>query len=459
MHSALHRLMIGRALPQRMAFLAQVRERQGWGWPRIKAWQEERLRETIAYCWQHVPFYRQHWAGVLQDPRDIQRLEDLAQLPILTKALLREHAAALCSTEAGLASSEARTGGSTGQPIIFRMTPADEQWSWAQMYGGWEWAGWQVGDPFLVVGGESVGIGLGDRRTRKDRVMNRWATSGSNLTLERTQALVRMPHFHQVRLIYGYPNSIRELCEFLAQLGERPRALRGVVCTAEVMRPEVRQRIAEVLGTERVLDQWGMNDGGMHACERHPGLGLHLSFHRGVLEVVDEAGAQVWATGQPGRALATSLSNPAMPLVRYETGDQIHWQDFGPGADGVAWPRIGPVDGRTGDVIALPSGRKIPMPGLTLVMRWMEGLKSYQFIQTAADAVTVRLDRDAGFTLDEAQVREFLRQRIALEVQWTVVWGAPEMTRNGKLLIIRNDWARGALAPAGAARQDTNGLL
>ena len=54
------------------------------------------------------------------------------------------------------------------------------------MYAGWKWAGWRVGDPFLVVGGESVGIGLGDKRSRKDQVMNRWASSGSNLTIERT---------------------------------------------------------------------------------------------------------------------------------------------------------------------------------------------------------------------------------------------------------------------------------
>ena len=440
--SMLHRAMIGLAAPRRLAWLRRIESRQHWDWAQIKAFQEAELQAMVRYCWDHVPFYRTHWADAISAPEQIRRLEDLARLPVLTKAMVREQYQALCTTEPGLASSEGRTGGSTGQPIVFRLTPDDEELSWAQMYAGWQWAGWRVGDPYLVVGGESVGIGLGDKRSRKDRVMNRWASSGSNLTIERTQALVQQAHFHRVKLIYGYPNAIRELCEFLDQLGERPRSLRGVVCTAEVMRPEVRARIAEVLGTSRILDQWGMNDGGMHACEAQPEAGLHLSYHRGVLELVDDAGQQIWDTDRPGRALATTLVNRAMPLIRYETGDQIHWKTFDPVPNGCGAPRLGPVDGRAGDVIQLPTGRKIPMPGLTLVMRWMDGLHSYQFIQTGPSAVTVRLERGAGFAMDEQQIQQFLQQRIAAEVQWSVVWGPPELTRNGKLLLIRNDWLR-----------------
>ena len=82
------------------------------------------------------------------------------------------------------------------------------------------------------------------------------------------------------------------------------------------------------------------------------------------------------------------------------------------------------------------------MPGLTLVMRWLDGLHQYQFIQTAADAVTARLDVDAGFALSDAEVLAYLRSKIADEITWTVVRGKPERTQNGKVLIIRNDWRR-----------------
>jgi phenylacetate-CoA ligase len=439
MNFLLHQLLITAAVPRRVGLFALMKMRTGWDRERILQYQEHKLRELIAYCWEHVPFYRQHWRESIRGPEAIRGVADLLRLPLLTKDHVRDNLEALTSTDTRIKSSLARTGGSTGRPVVFRMTYTDEQLAWAQMYMGWSWAGYRIGDPFLVVGGESVGVALGDKRTPRDKVMNRWVSSGSNMTLDRTRALTEAPCFDRLRLIYGYPNSIRELCEFLVQLGRRPRSLRGVVCTAEVMRPEVRARIEEVLGVP-VLDQYGLNDGGLHACEGPEQDGLHLSFHRGILEVLDDAGGQVQAPQQSGRAIATLFSNPAMPFVRYETGDRVHWHSNEPAASGVHWPRIGPVDGRTGDVLHFPNGRKVPMPGLTLVMRWIDGLNSYQFIQTGAEAVTVRLDRGPGFQWNEAQVIAYLREKIGSEVEWTVLWGSPELTKNGKLLIIRNDW-------------------
>ncbi len=266
MQFLIHRALIGLGAPRRMMLYRQMQGRLSWDRQRIRGFQDERLRQLIAYCWERVPFYRRHWQDAIRGPQDIRSVADLVRLPLLTKDHVRNHLDALTTTDPRVKYSPARTGGSTGRPVVFRMTSEDEQLAWAQMYVGWSWAGYRVGDPFLAVGGESIGIGLGDRRVFKDKVMNRWVSSGSNLTLDRARALASAPHFHRLRLIYGYPNSIRELCEFLVQLGERPRALRGVVCTAEVMRPEVRERIQQVLGVS-VLDQYGLNDGGLHACE------------------------------------------------------------------------------------------------------------------------------------------------------------------------------------------------
>jgi phenylacetate-CoA ligase len=100
------------------------------------------------------------------------------------------------------------------------------------------------------------------------------------------------------------------------------------------------------------------------------------------------------------------------------------------------------VDGRTGDVIYLPSGRRIAMPGLTLVMRWIDGLRQYQFIQTGPSTVIARLDRGPRFKLTDAEVMAYLREKIADEIDWSIVWAPPELTQNRKVLIIRNDWLR-----------------
>ena len=76
------------------------------------------------------------------------------------------------------------------------------------------------------------------------------------------------------------------------------------------------------------------------------------------------------------------------PWHRYETGNGVHWKPRDPASRGIAWPRIGQVDGRTKDANFLPSGAGSRCPGLTLVMRWIEGLHAYQCIQTGPRKVT-----------------------------------------------------------------------
>lgn len=442
MHYLVHNKLISIAAPTRVQLMHNIIRCEGWKHEDIRSYQEKQLQKLIHYCWQYVPFYRSRWKSYIDGPGDIVSLEDLQKLPILSKDELREELGALTTTAPGIKSEEARTGGSTGRPTIFRMTKYDQEAMWAQMYTGWHWAGYRVGDPFLAVGGESIGTGLTDRRKLKDKIMNRWSFSGSNLSLERVKVLVESPHFRKIRLIYGYPNAIRELGELLWKLGAVFPSLKNVVCTAEVMRAEVRERIRETLGGVMVFDQYGLNDGGLLAVEGPEHDGLHVFFHRGILEILDDNNRQIHELKRSGRAVATCTSNYATPFIRYETGDQVHWHSLDPAPSGVGWPRIGPVDGRTGDVIYLPAGRSIAMPGLTLVMRWLDGLRQYQFIQTNPHQVAVRLERGDDFKLSEDEVIAFLRQKIAPEIDWQIAWGAPELTRNDKLLIIRNDWLR-----------------
>ena len=441
MHYLVHQALISAAAPTRMRLLKKIIKRQAWQQEEIRQYQQRHLQQIIQYCWKYVPFYRSRWGSFIDSPMEIQTIEDLQKLPVLSKDELREELAQLTTTATWIKSEEARTGGSTGRPTIFRMTKFDQEYMWAQMYTAWQWAGYRVGDPFLAVGGESIGLGLTDNRSLKDKVMHRWSFSGSNLTLERVKHLVDSPQFKIIRLIYGYPNAIRELGELLFQLGARFPQLKGVVCTAEVMRDEVRKRISQTLGGVAVFDQYGLNDGGLYAVEGKEHDGLHVFFHRGILEILDDKNQQITALKQSGRAIATCISNKATPFIRYETGDVVHWHSNEPAPSGIGWPRIGPVEGRTGDVIHF-AGRSIAMPGLTLVMRWMDGLKQYQFIQTGPENVTARLDFDTGFMMSETDAKDFLRAKIAQEIDWTIVFAPPELTKNDKLLIIRNDWLR-----------------
>ena len=132
------------------------------------------------------------------------------------------------------------------------------RYGWAQLYQGWTWAGWKVGEPFLVVGG-----GVGRCRARRQPELEGLGDQplGHQWHQHHPRAHTTpggVARIQEIRFIYGYPNSIRELCERMVETRCPPAADRGVVCTAEVMLPEVRARISEVLGGVPVLDQWGL---------------------------------------------------------------------------------------------------------------------------------------------------------------------------------------------------------
>jgi len=436
----------GASVPIRTWYFYCLKNKQYWPLERIIRYQEKKLRKTVRYCWDYVPFYRTIWEKSISGPEEINSIKDLEKLPVISKTDILNNYADMLSRKKLVFSKESRTGGSTGQPLKFQMTRLDEEISWAQMYVGWSRADYNIGDAFLVIGGESIGVGLSDKRTWRDRLLNRWVTSGSNITRERVIALSKTRYFNQIKMIYGYPTAIREMCEHFHDLDIRPPHVKGVVCTAEPLRPEVRHRIKEILGIKNVLDQWGLNDGGLHAAEGVEQDGLHVSFYRGILEITDEKNRQIYDIGKTGKGVGTTFYNSAMPFIRYDTGDMLHWKSFQQSGTGITWPRIGPVDGRTGDVIYLKN-KSITMPGLTLIMRWIEGLLEYQFIQTGPNHITVNLKKGKDFKLTEAETKAYLKSKIDDQVNWTIQWKEAERTANDKILIVRNDWFRNQNRP------------
>lgn len=92
-----------------------MKARTAWTPDQIRAYQEQKLRDIIGYCWQYIPFYRGHWRGHVDNPRGRRHNCRPAQAALLTEDQVREHLNALVTTDPKVKSTEAHTGGSTGQ--------------------------------------------------------------------------------------------------------------------------------------------------------------------------------------------------------------------------------------------------------------------------------------------------------------------------------------------------------
>ena len=159
-----------------------------------------------------------------------------------------------------------------------------------------------------------------------------------------------------------------------------------------------RRAISEAFGCP-VANGYGGRDGGFiaHEC---PAGGMHLTEDI-LVEVVDPEGNPC-RPGQEGEVVVTHLDNHVMPLIRYRMGDV---SSLLPGRCpcGRGSALLGPVRGRTTDMVVTPGGQVMHALSLIYVVRDLPGIEAFRIVQEAVDRLTVELVPAAGFGPEVAE--------------------------------------------------------
>ena len=92
----------------------------------IRAWQDERLVETVEHAYKNVEFYRRKMDEKGIKPSDIKSVDDLCKLPFLTKADLRDaYPYGLLAVPREDAVRIQSTSGTTGKRVVAFYTQDD----------------------------------------------------------------------------------------------------------------------------------------------------------------------------------------------------------------------------------------------------------------------------------------------------------------------------------------------
>lgn len=117
------------------------------------------------------------------------------------------------------------------------------------------------------------------------------------------------------------PSSAAILCSYVnSHHVRKPEALRYIEFSGELLADEVRRMTEDTFGCA-VADQYGANEVGSIAYECPYG-NMHVMQSNVHVEIADENGNLIETCGQDGRIILTSLTNRAMPFVRYDIGDR-----------------------------------------------------------------------------------------------------------------------------------------
>ena len=169
---------------------------------------------------------------------------------------------------------------------------------------------------------------------------------------------------------------------------------------------------------------------------------LHLNSDWFLTEPIDAAGQPVPPGGQSDAHLVTNLANDVQSVIRYQLGDSVVVSNEACQC-GSPLAMIS-VEGRTDEILRVPragGGEAVLLPmAIATVVEEIAGVRRYQVVQTASDALTVRLENNPETDRTEVWRRvseglsDFLRTHDAAAITLHL---APELPqahpRSGKL--------------------------
>lgn len=385
----------------------------------IEIIQLERLKYTVAHCYNNVPFYREKLdAAKVYDGSKMKTLADIKYIPFTTKDDFRENypygmSAVQLSDNVRLHASS----GTTGKPTVGLYTKHDLD-IWSDCVARVAVAGGVTEDDIVQV---SFGYGLFTGALglhyglEKIGALVIPASSGNT-----ERQLMMMRDFGVTGLVatpsYGMylAEALNEeafaLSDYRLQLG---------LFGSEPCTPGTREHIERRIGIF-VTDNYGMTELGGPGVSGECKLrdGLHFAEDHYLPEIIDPDTLEpidLKSGTNAGEMIITTLTREAMPVLRYRTRD-ISTLNYEPCACGRTHVRMEKVTGRTDDMLIIKGVNVFPMQieAVLANMRYIQ--PHYQLIirrENFKDTLEIKVE-----TTDEVPVDRFIElQNIQNEVK------------------------------------------
>ena len=377
--------------------LEQLHQMERYSPAQIDAFQLDKLKRLVYHSYQNVPFYRKFWDQAGAHPDQIQSLNDLSKFPKVTKLLLVE-AGELTLDQRYPKSKfiQGRSSGSTGERFVFYKDKAHHSWFVAGALHGWTWTGWDLGDPWVRL---QFRGDISLRAKIDDWIFNCLYMPIDKLDDDFLREFVDKAVRFKPTILRGYAGGTYVFAKFLLQNPAKQIRPKAVICTGDTLYPHYRQAIEEAFQCP-VFDTYGGEGISVaNQCEKG-------SYHilPSVYVELEPSGAPM-ANEQPGRVLLTSLTNYAMPMIRYDIAD-IGILGRGLCACGRTWNFLKKIVGRETDIVVTPSGRHLVCHHFNNVLREIDGINQYQILQEKLKQITLRLVTNPKYnqTLDEPSI-------------------------------------------------------
>ncbi len=283
--------------------------------------QLQKLKETVAWVCERVPFYKQKLENLGITADSIKTLADVSKLPFTVKNDLRDnYPFGLCAVPLKEVIRIHASSGTTGKPITGPYTAEDlEQWAECMARNLWS-AGVRKGD--IAQNAYGYGLFTGGLGFHQGATLLGCTIVPTSSGLTERQVML-MKDFGTTVLFStpSYALTIAEQAESM-KIDFKKLPLRVGVFGAEPWTVAMRKEIEERLGI-KAMEAFGLTElggpGASFDCEAQDGL--HINEDHFLAEIVDPATLEPLPIGEQGELVITSLQRRAMPMLRYRTKD------------------------------------------------------------------------------------------------------------------------------------------
>ena len=370
----------------------------------IKLFQEEKLRQHIAYLQAHSPYYQHQFEQHHIDTAKIRTLEDLHQLPFTEKHDLQLHNMDFLCVPTEKIIDYITTSGTLGDPVTFACTERDLQRLAYNEALSFTCAGitsssvvqlmttldkrFMAGMAYFL-GLRSIGAGI--IRVGNGIPELQWDT------IQRLQPDTAM----------CIPSFILHLIEYAEahNIDYRHSSIKRVIGIGEGLRDqhfqlnELGKRIHQKWPELQLFATYSSTEMSATFPECSYAQGGHQHPELLIVEIVDEDGQPV-PDGQPGEVVVTTLGVEAMPLLRFRTGDiaALHTDSC---PCGRTTPRISPILGRRNHMIKY-KGTTLYPPAIDEVIRTTEYIQNHYTTVTTTPEGTEQVTITIGLRYQPA---------------------------------------------------------
>ena len=286
----------------------------------IRAWQNQRLVNTVHHVYKNVPYYRAMMEARGVTPDDIHGVDDLKKLPFLTKDDLRDaYPYGLLAVPLKDAVRIQSTSGTTGRRVVAFYTQHDLDL--------WEEC---CARAIVAAGGSNedvVQVSYGYGLFTGGPGLNGGSHKVGSLTLPmssgNTDRQIQFMCDLGATILCCTPSYAAYLAETINERGLRDQIkLKAGIFGAEAWSEAMRQDIQNKLGI-KAYDIYGLTEisgpGVSFECSEQ--TGMHINEDHFIAEIIDPNTGEVLPEGEKGELVFTSITKEAFPLLRYRTRD------------------------------------------------------------------------------------------------------------------------------------------